>query len=84
MPLPPTPPCVGDLFGWMIVLAVIIVLVVIGVWIAKYALHELRPSTTTTTNRTEKLSFEKTMEELLNEIRLLRKEIEELRREMKE
>lgn len=80
--MPPPPPGVADLFGW------ILWLILIGLFVAgllafiKYISRSLSIyNGATVASQYDEL--EKTMKELLEEIRLLRKEIEALRRELR-
>ena len=87
MPLPPIGPLGPDILWW--ILTIIITVIIIGgiIWFLKYIFGETStflPTHTAPTPTKYDTRLENIMSELLEEIRLLRKEIAELRKEMSE
>ena len=85
MPLPPLPPGM-EVIGWIFWLVILFLLGGAVVIIAKSVfpgfLHQI--SQTGSTGSEYPSSLDKTMGELLDEIRMLRREIEELRKDLRE
>ena len=79
--MPPPPPGMAALFDWIVWLVIIGLFVVGLLLLVKYISREFNVSTGFAAGREEEL--ERTMRELLEEIRLLRREIEEFRRELR-
>ena len=78
-----TPPPPGmEIFGWLI-WGIFIIMIVAGVLLV---LKSMFPSIfqQTEISNIKQSSLDEAMQELLQEIRMLRREIEELRRELKE
>ena len=81
--MPPPPPGAIDILGWIFWLILVGLVLASVVIVARYIMRDLGTgSSYMATPRDEKL--EATMRELLDEIRLLRKEIENLRKELHE
>ncbi len=81
--MPPPPPGAIDILGWIFWLILVGLVVASIIVVARYIMRDIGTgSSYTTAPRDEKL--EATMRELLDEIRLLRKEIENLRKELHE
>ncbi len=75
MPLPPPGP--GDLVYWALLLIVAVLIVGGFFWVLRYLLMPLKPEASQS-------SVDDVMRDLLKEIRLLRRDIEELREELRE
>jgi len=73
---PPPPPTIEDVIGIVVWLIIAVVVVMIAIYVAKHVIPT--PSTAQSTTRSSEV--EEVMRELLQEIRLLRREIEELRK----
>jgi len=87
-PLDPIGPMPPDIFGWIIII-VIVIIVVGGIFLLlQYTLEKTHSAKSTyltsRTSGTEYTKLENIMTQLLEEIKLLRKEISDLRRELNE
>ena len=82
MPPPPLP--VEDFLGWILEGVIIVAIIIIVVYVAVYLIKGLRGPMTVATRTNQETQLGEVMKELLNEIRALRGEIKELRRELRE
>ncbi len=82
MPPPPLP--VEDFLGWILEGVIIVAIVIIVVYVVVYLIKGLRGSMTVAARANQETQLGEVMKELLNEIRALRGEIKELRKELRE